>query len=87
MTKSKRCPPLAGRQRRSRRRKLIERDGLVCWICALPINPDEPLNGEWRWSIDHVQPRSLGGRHELPNLKLAHRACNVQRDLGLKDAA
>jgi hypothetical protein len=45
------------------------RDGLICWICAPPMDADEPLNGEWRSSIDHVQPRYLGGWHELANLR------------------
>jgi 5-methylcytosine-specific restriction endonuclease McrA len=71
---------LGSDQHRSKLRRLINRDGLVCWVCGEAIDPDAPLNAPGQVSIDHVVPRRLGGRHELSNLKLAHKACNEQRD-------
>lgn len=79
--------PLSTKARRSKRRQLLERDGLVCWICEGPIDPDAPLDSDQGLSVDHVKPRRLGGRHDLANLRLAHKGCNVRRNLGSQEAA
>lgn len=70
----------AEKQRRYRQGKnapyvlaIIERDGRVCGICALPVDGDA-------FEIDHVIPISDGGDPEhLDNLQLAHPKCNAKK--------
>lgn len=50
------------------REKLIERDGDQCWFCGLALGDDK--------TIEHLVPKSAGGRNTLANYALAHRACN-----------
>ena len=54
------------------REKVIERDGLVCGLCGGPVAPDDV-------HIDHILPRSLGGRDRLSNLQVAHSRCNLRK--------
>lgn len=56
---------------------LIRRDRSRCGIC---YNPVRAKNGPMRPSIDHIQPRSLGGSDELVNLQLAHWLCNLRKN-------
>jgi hypothetical protein len=48
--------------------KLLQRDGHDCWFCARQLGTDI--------TIEHLQPRALGGSWNLDNLALAHRGCN-----------
>ncbi len=59
--------------------KLAERDGWSCWLCGGEINPDAPVGSPSSPSIDHVVPKSRGGKTEMSNLRLAHRRCNGHR--------
>jgi 5-methylcytosine-specific restriction endonuclease McrA len=69
-----------GDQRRSRIRRLVERDGCRCWICDEPIDLAlDPGDARAR-SLDHIHPWSLRGSNDLSNLRLAHRDCNTARD-------
>lgn len=63
-------------------RRIRDRDGDDCWICDKPIRFDLVGNHGNGCSVDHVQPRSLGGATSVSNLKLAHQACNVGRERG-----
>ncbi len=62
----------SGGQNSNRKRKLklelLDR-GDKCSICGLPVEPKEA-------TLDHVVPRSKGGRGTKDNLKLAHYECN-----------
>lgn len=60
------------------KRALLRRDGDRCWLCGSRLNMTERNSPEF-WSIDHVQPLSLGGSNNRRNLKLAHQQCNHQR--------
>ncbi len=60
-------------------RQLAQADGWVCWLCEGPVDPDLPSNARWAGTVDHVVPRSRGGRSERTNLRLAHRECNARR--------
>lgn len=51
---------------RAVRRAVMERDGYRCRSCGT----DHDL------SIDHINPRSAGGGHQLENLQTLCRACN-----------
>lgn len=55
------------------REALITRDGPNCQLCGEAFVP--PAKG----TFDHIIPRSLGGRHVLSNLRLAHAKCNMAR--------
>lgn len=64
--------------------RLIQRDGVNCHLCRLPIFCWWARAKRERFhnlapSIDHVIPRALGGRYDLANLRLAHRWCNTYR--------
>jgi len=41
----------------------------VCYLCGLPVSWDTA-------EMDHVQPRSRGGKNVIENLKWAHKICN-----------
>ncbi len=53
----------------STRRKLIERDGDGCWFCGTGLGDDA--------TIEHLIPKSKGGRNSIANYVLAHRKCNA----------
>ena len=55
---------------------LRQRDGDTCPIC------DELIYE--RFSIDHIQPRNMGGSNDPENLRLAHYSCNHTRPRGNK---
>ena len=55
------------------REAIAKRDGPNCWLCGKPFAPKE------RPTLDHVTPKSMGGSHRLPNLKIAHYSCNTKR--------
>ncbi|HEX5366580.1 MAG TPA: HNH endonuclease [Acidimicrobiales bacterium] len=50
------------------RRSVFARDGHRCQYCGAPAD-----------SIDHVVPRSRGGRHAWDNVVAACRPCNVRK--------
>jgi 5-methylcytosine-specific restriction endonuclease McrA len=50
------------------REKLFERDGDECWFCGEPMGDD--------CTIEHLVPKSAGGRNMLANYALAHSGCN-----------
>ena len=83
---------LRGLNRVAIRRALAERHGWSCHICGrpiprslrddalyVPLTPD-PLFPD----IDHLVPTRYGGAHWWPNLRLAHRSCNLSK--GASDA-
>lgn len=59
-------PALAASEKR--RQKLRDRDGDECWFCGLPLGADA--------TIEHLVPKSNGGRNALANYALAHSRCN-----------
>jgi 5-methylcytosine-specific restriction endonuclease McrA len=64
-----------GRQRRKirfTRRNLFERDGYTCQYCAKKL-PSSDL------TLDHVVPRSRGGRSTWENLVVACVRCNARK--------
>ena len=59
--------------------ELAARDGWVCWLCEGEIDPEAPRSHPGAPTVDHVVPKSRGGRTEASNLRLAHRRCNGRR--------
>ena len=61
-------------------RRLIHRDGWLCWLCDEPLDPSIQDRTHSRFvTLDHLKPRSDGGRNSINNLRLAHFACNQRR--------
>ena len=59
-----------------RREEIYARDGGRCGICGTRV----PFN---RMTLDHIVPRSKGGKNTPENLRLAHMMCNsARRDVG-----
>lgn len=50
------------------RHALLDRDGDHCWFCGDPMGKD--------CTIEHLVPKSAGGRNMLANYALAHAKCN-----------
>lgn len=57
---------------RNLRRRVWDRDRGICWICEEPV-PFEVV------TLDHIVPRSKGGRYVFDNLHAAHEICNRER--------
>lgn len=51
-----------------KREKLLARDGDECWFCGDPMGDD--------CTIEHLVPKSDGGKNSLANYALAHGECN-----------
>lgn len=56
------------------RQRVRKRANYYCEYCHSP----EQISAS-RFTIDHIQPRSLGGSDQLDNLALACRRCNQRR--------
>jgi 5-methylcytosine-specific restriction endonuclease McrA len=66
-------------QRRTKRAKLLARDGATCWICRYPLVPDAPPDSFLQTTFDHVVETVAGGSNSNENLRLAHAVCNHAR--------
>jgi len=60
-------------------REVFERDGWVCGICQLPVDPELSYPDPESASLDHVVPLSKGGKHTRANSRCSHLSCNVRR--------
>jgi 5-methylcytosine-specific restriction endonuclease McrA len=67
---------LGATHQRLRKQVLVEER--FCWICGEPTRAGDPLE------VDHVVPRSRGGKTERPNLRAAHASCNRRRGAGVE---
>lgn len=54
------------------RNVVLERDGLTCQLCLLPVEPDDI-------HLDHIKPWSKGGEHSVSNLQVTHSVCNMRK--------
>lgn len=66
------------------RREVYERDGWLCGLCDLPIDPNLCWPDKWSASLDHVVPQShmLIPDHSASNLRAVHLQCNSMRGDG-----
>ncbi len=62
------------------RRNIFERDKNTCQYCGNRFK-------KWELTLDHVIPRSVGGRSTWENLVLACVPCNVRKGSRLPDVA
>lgn len=71
--------PYRDRTYRERVRQLRKQGG-VCHLCGIPIDPMLPRDHAGAFSADHLKPLSLGGPLKNPsNLRPAHSLCNGLR--------
>ena len=67
-------------KRRHLRAIIAQRDGTLCHWCGCPLwLPGCPQIGTWPATLDHIKPRSLGGKTETANLVLSCQPCNQRR--------
>lgn len=68
----------------ARRRRLYERDGWTCQICAEPTSREYVMGDPWSPTLDHIEPQSyaLIPDHSDSNLRTAHAFCNTYRSDG-----
>lgn len=59
------------------RDSVLKRDGLVCRYCTRRVHTRR--RGPGKLHIDHVIPWSRGGRHEVENLAVSCRKCNLAK--------
>jgi 5-methylcytosine-specific restriction endonuclease McrA len=52
------------------KQRVFARDGRVCRYCG---SDEEPLH------IDHIIPRKAGGTHDLDNLQVLCKSCNLRK--------
>ena len=61
---------LNSRRYRGQRDRVFSRDGRVCQICG---------TDEGEMHIDHIIPRKVGGTHDLDNLRVLCKSCNLRK--------
>jgi hypothetical protein len=71
-----------GSKWKARRSRIAESFAWVCMLCLEPIDPQLRHPDPNSVSLDHVVPRSAGGRETRTNLWPAHLGCNIARGNG-----
>ena len=61
---------LNSRRYRAQRERVFNRDGRCCAICG---------TDEGEMHIDHIIPRKVGGTHDLDNLRVLCKPCNLRK--------
>lgn len=61
---------LNSRRYRGQRERVFNRDGRLCQICG---------TDEGEMHIDHIIPRKSGGTHDLDNLRVLCKNCNLRK--------
>lgn len=65
---------------------LRARDGDFCWLCNREMKFGAMPNTRKAPTIEHLEPRSRGGKDTLENLALCHPGCNRHlKDRSLSD--
>jgi 5-methylcytosine-specific restriction endonuclease McrA len=61
---------LNSRRYRAQRERVFSRDGRMCQICG---------TDEGEMHIDHIISRKTGGTHDLDNLRVLCKSCNLRK--------
>lgn len=64
---------------RYKREDVFERDGWICQICGLPVDPELKWPDKMAAQIDHLVPASRDGEDTLDNVRCAHGFCNNRK--------
>ena len=74
-------PRRANGWRRDRLRARVLGSGYPCWICGLPIDPQQPHMSPTQGVVDELVPVAAGGSPlDISNCAPAHRCCNAWRN-------
>jgi 5-methylcytosine-specific restriction endonuclease McrA len=68
--------PMRGPERREAVRVLLLAQNYICAHCEDPVDPTILHPHKESPTIEHVLPRSLGGRNNIENLLVKHQVCN-----------
>lgn len=63
---------------------LFEKQQGVCFWCGDVMHNDRANQDDNFASIEHIIPRSWGGKNSRSNLALAHKKCNTMRNAKVK---
>lgn len=69
----------AVRRERFKSSEIFERDGWVCGICGMRIDPSLRWPDQRSASVDHIVPVAKGGEDTRENVRAAHLGCNTRR--------
>lgn len=64
---------------RINRSEVFTQNGWICHLCWTPVDRSLKAPHPKSASLDHILPRSLGGRHTRENVQLAHYGCNSRK--------
>jgi 5-methylcytosine-specific restriction endonuclease McrA len=56
---------------------LWKRDQGLCGLCGVPVLKNAPATHPRKLQYDHIIPISKNGMHDVSNLQLSCRACNI----------
>jgi len=75
------CPPCRRRYKSSYLSvtALAARDGAFCGLCGCDVDMESTRPDVMCPSVDHILPRSRGGKDNPENLQLAHLLCNIRK--------
>lgn len=59
--------------------EVFQRDGWVCGLCGVAVDPEPKWPDPMSASLDHIKPLVAGGEHSRQNTQLAHWICNVRK--------
>lgn len=59
--------------------EIYERDGWICRLCGIPVNPEVEVPHPFAPTQDHIIPLQRGGQHTRENVQLAHFYCNSEK--------
>lgn len=75
-----RSPGRSGRPWQRFQRLVLNTYGPTCHLCGKPIDLDAPARTPQSFSVDHLDPLSLGGAPlDLDRARPAHYGCNSSR--------
>lgn len=60
-------------------RAVYERDGWLCRLCHLAIDPAVAWPDSMSASVDHIVPLAKDGEHSMANVQAAHLGCNSRK--------
>jgi len=62
----------------STREQILARHGDACWLCNGQLDFGPGATESKKPTIEHLQPKSLGGGNDPDNLRLCHHSCNLR---------
>jgi ATP adenylyltransferase len=65
--------------KRRKKKRLMRKGNNRCAICGLGVDLASA-------NLDHIVPRSKGGRNDIFNLRVTHRTCNTKRGNQMEDS-